>query len=103
MAKPNRNVISDLSETPESNISFLFSTPSSSNVQNPNIEPKCYEDKKIFEIFHKKEIILNIIDIKNSNSKKKESILYKCIYCYNKYNNIYRLEAHMKIHVSYIK
>ena len=54
MAKPNRNVISDLSETPESNISFLFSTPSSSNVQNPNIEPKCYEDKKIFEIYHKK-------------------------------------------------
>ena len=47
--------------------------------------------------------ILNRIDIKNSNSKKKESILYKCIYCYNKYNNIYRLEAHMKIHVSYIK
>ena len=100
MAKSNKNII--LSEKTEHNISFLVSTTSFFNEQNLNIKKSNYHGgKKIFEIFHKKEIILNEININDELSKNQEFILYKCIYCENKYNNINRFEAHMKIHVSY--
>ena len=48
----------------------------------------------IFQVSHKKEIIPN--SLKNSQN------YIKCIYCGSQYYNVYRFEAHIRIHVSII-
>ena len=69
---------------------------SESNEQNSN-------EKKIFEILHKKEEISIISNNKGKFQKSKNSqiIQFKCFYCKNQYNNINRFETHMRLHVSY--
>ena len=69
---------------------------SESNEQNSN-------EKKIFEILHKKEEISIISNNKGKFQKSKNSqiIQFKCFYCKNPYNNINRFETHMRLHVSY--
>ena len=62
-----------------------------------NQKPK----KKIFEVFHKMEIIYINQDSSDKNEDNKNLLIqYKCIYCGNIYNNMNRFEAHMKMHVS---
>ena len=90
MSKLNKNFSSSLSKSTE--ISFL-SNPSFSN---KNYSKNTVKNKipKIFEVCYKKNIIY-------TKTKSNEIIIqYECFYCKNKYNNIYRFEAHMRIHVS---
>ena len=97
------DVISELSESNSHNISFSFSTPSSANGQNSISKiSKIPVEKKIFEVFHKKEVIINEGSSydKDEKSKNSQSILYKCFYCENTYNYINRYESHMRTHVS---
>ena len=89
------------SENEEINFSYCFN--SSNNIidewisNNNNSKQK----KKIFEVFHKKETIYsNPEPISNNIGKSHQIFQYKCIYCGNKYNNMNRFEAHMRIHVS---
>ena len=84
----------ELSESTE-NKNTLFSNLSLTNEEIIFAKKgnKCI--KKIFEVFHKKEIISNEL-----NKPENINIKYKCIYCGNKYNNFNRFEAHMRIHVS---
>ena len=49
---------------------------------------------KVFQVIHKKEII------KNDVNGIPQLPLIKCVYCGNKYFNIHRFEAHIRIHVS---
>ena len=94
---------SDFLETTEHNMSFCFATPSNVNAQWGTIKPIQKSKKRIFEVFHKKEIIyLNSDSVSNNEEEKLPSIQYKCIYCGNKYNNMNRFESHMRIHVSKI-
>ena len=89
------------SETAQQNMSYNIQISSNQNEQSEkqNLKSK----KKVFEVFHKKEIIyLNQDSISNSEETKYSSILYKCIYCGNSYNVINRFETHMKMHVSNI-
>ena len=97
------DVISELSESNSHNISFSFSTPSSANGQNSiSKNSKILGEKKIFEVFHKKEVIINegTSYDKDEKSKNSQSLLYKCFYCENTYNYINRFESHMRKHVS---
>jgi len=90
MSKLNKDLSSSLSKSTE--ISFL-SNPS---VSNENYSKNTVKNKipKIFEVCYKKNIIY-------TKTKSNEIIIqYECFYCKNKYNNIYRFEAHMRIHVS---
>ena len=60
--------------------------------QSSSTNEKEYEKKKnIFEVIHKKEIIYS----------KFPNALYKCIYCGKEYKNNNRIEAHMRVHVSF--
>lgn len=89
------------SETAQQNMSFNIQLSTNKNEQSEkqNLNSK----KRVFEVFHKKEIIyLNHELISNSEETKSSSILYKCIYCGNSYNSINRFETHMKMHVSNI-
>ena len=87
MSKLNKDFSSSLSKSTE--LSFL-SKPSVSNKDYSNNTVK----NKIFKVFHKKNIIY-------TKTKSNETIIqYECFYCKNKYNNIYRFEIHMRIHVS---
>ena len=90
------NQTADQSKTIEFNSSFI----SSSNEKNyPKLGTN--EKKRIFEVFHKSEIICkNALD--NQTQKKDTFKQHKCIYCGKIYKNINRFEVHMKIHVSYI-
>ena len=103
MAKLNMDVISEFSESNTHNISFSFSNPSSANGQNSISKiSKTLGEKKIFEVFHKKEVIINKGSSydKDEKSKNSQAILYKCFYCENTYNYINRFESHMRTHVS---
>ena len=54
------DILSESSGLNEHNISLFFSTPSSINELNSiSKKSKVQGEKKIFEIFHKKEIIIN--------------------------------------------
>ncbi len=89
----NLNQINYLSKTTENNISF-FSTTNELN----NCKLGSNEKRKIFDIFHKKEIeCQNKLE---SNGTNNPPFVYKCIYCEKKYKNLNRFEFHMKIHVS---
>jgi len=70
------------------------------NYQTETFEPNKKPKKRFFEVFHKKETIYsNQETISNSEESKLPSVQYKCIYCGNKYNNMNRFEAHMRMHV----
>ena len=93
--------LSDFSETTEHNMSFCYTNPSNMNMQWGINKTNPKSKKRVFEVFHKKEMIYLTPDSISSNDGEKiPSIQYKCIYCGNKYNNMNRFEAHMRIHVS---
>ena len=90
------------SESGEVNISICFNGTSSSKELISN-KMSSKQKKRVFEVFHKKEMICSVPDSISNKVEEKQSIYqYKCIYCGNKYNNMNRFEAHMRIHVSYI-
>ena len=85
----------------EVNLSYCFN--SSNNIIEKLVLNKndSKQKKKVFEVFNKKETISSIQEKISKNIGKTHQIFqYKCIYCGNKYNNMNRFEAHMKIHVS---
>ena len=90
----------DLSEMTQHNMSFsLTSSPNMSN-QTGSSEPNQKTKKRFFEVFHKKEIVyLNQDSISNDQKSTIPNIQYKCVYCGNKYSNMNRFEAHMRMHV----
>lgn len=82
----------DFSDTTQHNMSFSFTT-------SP-IVPNQKNKKRFFEVFHKKEMLyLNQDSMSNSEDGKSTIVQYKCVYCGNKYENMNRFEAHMRIHV----
>ena len=90
------NQTSDQSKTIDFSSSFI----TSSNEKNYH-KPGTNEKKRIFEIFHKSEIICK--NTSDNQSQTKDILKqHKCIYCGKIYKNINRFEVHMKIHVSYI-
>ena len=92
----NINQSTDFSKTTENKSFFL-----QLNVQN-HFELSNNEKQKIFEVFHKNEIIyLNKKKEGKNNQKNCSCINHKCLYCKKKFRNIYQFEIHMKIHVSY--
>jgi len=94
----NGNIFSEKAEV---NLSYCFN--SSNNLLEKLVLNKndSKQKKKVFEVFHKKETISSIQEKISKNIGKTHQIFqYKCIYCGNKYNNMNRFEAHMKIHVS---
>ena len=92
------NQTSDQSKSIEYNSSFI----SSSNEQN-YLKSASKEKKRIFEIFHKSEIIyLDPNKLDKGSEKDELNKQHKCIYCQKIFKNINRFEVHMKIHVSYI-
>ena len=92
----NINQSTDLSKTTENKSFFL-----QLNEQN-HFELNNNEKQKIFEVFHKNEIIyLNKKKEGKNNQKNCSCINHKCLYCKKKFRNIYQFEIHMKIHVSY--
>ena len=95
--------LSDFSETTEHNMSFCYTTPSNVNSRWGINKANPKSKKRVFEVFHKKEMIYLTPDsVSNNEGEKMPSVQYKCIYCGNKYNNMNRFEAHMRIHVSEI-
>ena len=85
----------------EVNIRFCFN--SANNLRDNWGENKISSKpkKRVFEVFHKKEMICTSPESVSSKEGKKKLIFkYRCIYCGNKYNNMNRFEAHMRIHVS---
>ncbi len=102
MANIKNDIPSNLSELTDHNISFFFS--SSKDQSSISKKSKKDEGKKIFEVFHKKEIVYpeKKSEEKKENCKKYRSIQYKCFYCQNILSNINRYESHIKIHVSNI-
>ena len=95
------SILSSFSETAQQNMGLNIPI---SNNQNEQSEKQTLKSKKrVFEVFHKKEIIyINQDSVSNNEESKSSSIQYKCIYCGNSYNSINRFETHMKIHVSLI-
>ena len=92
----NINQSTDLSKTTENKSFFL-----QLNEQN-HFELSNNEKQKIFEVFHKNEIIyLNKKKEGKNNQKNCSYVNHKCLYCKKKFRNIYQFEIHMKIHVSY--
>ena len=91
---------SNFPEKMEGSINFCYNDSSSVNKKrNNNIKEK--SKKRVFEVFHKKETIYSNNDsIFNKIGQNNPIFQYKCIYCGNKYNNMNRFEAHMRIHVS---
>lgn len=59
------------------------------------LKTKISNGKKIFEVYHKKELVP--LKGKFKSSKK---FLIKCIYCNKIYNSINRFQSHMTMHVS---
>ena len=79
----------------KSTINSILSNPSVLNKKNLN-----NKKEKIFEVFHKKEIVYIINSNENKDKAKNSQIIqYKCIYCKKKYNNLNGFETHMKNHV----
>ncbi len=67
MTKSNMDIISESSEQIGQNLSIYFSNQSSTNELNSiSKKSKTQSEKKIFEVFHKKELIYN-----ENNSEKK--------------------------------
>ena len=95
------SILSSFSETAQQNMDLNIPI---SNNQNEQSEKQTLKYKKrVFEVFHKKEIIyINQDSVSNNEESKSSPIQYKCIYCGNSYNSINRFETHMKIHVSLI-
>lgn len=92
----------DPSETTQHICDLSFMTSQNVNYQTETYEPNKKPKKRFFEVFHKKETIYsNQETISNSEESKFPSVQYKCIYCGNKYNNMNRFEAHMRMHVRY--
>ena len=91
----------NFSRNTEINISFCFNSPDTI-INKWETNKICSKPKKrVFEVFHKKEMICTSPDsVSIKDGKKKPIIKYRCIYCGNKYNNMNRFEAHMRIHVS---
>ena len=86
---------------PVSEDGFLKSFFLQLNVQN-HFELSNNEKQKIFEVFHKNEIVyLNQKKEGKNNQKNCSYVNHKCLYCKKKFINIYQFEIHMKIHVSY--
>ena len=82
----------NFSKKEEASISLYFGEENKNNVNSKR--------KRVFEVFHKKEMIYSSIDPISKKTKKKLSVFkYRCIYCGNIYNNMNRFEAHMRIHV----
>ena len=97
MFTPNKDINPEyLTDLTSPNPSSLIEQNSFNNqgTDNANI-------KRIFQVFHKKEIIIHKQNLsKKISIKNSRYIIYKCIYCGNKFNKINRFESHMKIHVS---
>ena len=92
----------NISENSEVNISLYYNGANSTNQELITNNLSSNHKKRIFEVFHKKEMIYLVNDSISNKVKEKQSLYqYKCIYCGNKYNNMNRFEAHMRIHVSY--
>ncbi len=102
MTKSNMDIISESSEQIGQNLSIYFSNQSSTNELNSiSKKSKTQSEKKIFEVFHKKELIYNENNSEKKNDKSNsQSISYKCFYCENTFSYINRFEAHMRTHVS---
>ena len=93
----NINQSTDLSKATENKISFSLQL----NEEN-HFELSNNEKQKIFEVFHKNEIVyLNQKKEGKNNPKNCSYTNHKCFYCMKKFRNIYQFEIHMKIHVSY--
>ena len=93
------SILSSFSETAQQNMSLNI--PISTNLNEQSDKQTLKSKKRVFEVFHKKEIIyINQDSVSNNEESKSSSIQYKCIYCGNAYNSINRFETHMKIHVS---
>ena len=97
MFTPNKDINPEyLTDLTSPNPSSLIEQNSFNNqgTDNANI-------KRIFQVFHKKEIIIHKQNLsKKISIKNSRHVIYKCIYCGNKFNKINRFESHMKIHVS---
>ena len=93
------SILASFSETAQENKSLNI--PISTNLNEQSDKQTLKSKKRVFEVFHKKEIIyINQDSVSNNEESKSSSIQYKCIYCGNSYNSINRFETHMKIHVS---
>ena len=93
------SILSNFSETAQNNMSLLI--PISANQNEQSEKDNLKSKKRVFEVFHKKEIIyINQDSVSKNEESKFSSIQYKCIYCNNSYSSINRFETHMKIHVS---
>ena len=91
----------NMSENSEVNISLYYNGTNSMNQELTTNKINSKDKKRIFEVFHKKEMIYLVHDsISNKVGEKQSLYQYKCIYCGNKYHNMNRFEAHMRIHVS---
>ena len=93
---------SKLSELKKNSVSFLFrnSTEEKSIIKNSQKDGM----NRIFEVFHKKEIVYpdNKFSKKNKNSEENRTLEYKCFYCKKSIKNINKYEFHIRNHVSYI-
>ena len=90
----NINQSTDLLKTTENKISFFLQVNEQKLSNN--------EKPKIFEVFHKNEIVYFNQKKEGKNNQKNSSYVnHKCLYCKKKFRNIYQFEIHMKIHVSY--
>ena len=90
----NINQTTDLLKITENKISFFLQVNKQKLSNN--------EKPKIFEVFHKNEIVyLNQKKEGKNNQKNCSYVNHKCLYCKKKFRNIYQFEIHMKIHVSY--
>ena len=90
----NINQTTDLLKITENKISFFLQINKQKLSNN--------EKPKIFEVFHKNEIVyLNQKKEGKNNQNNCSYVNHKCLYCKKKFRNIYQFEIHMKIHVSY--
>ena len=93
--------IDDFSETVHNNLNINSTSSPTIKLELEKEKLNQKPKKKIFEVFHKKEIIYINQDSSDKNKDNKNLLIqYKCIYCGNIYNNMNRFEAHMKMHVS---
>lgn len=97
MSNLNKDCIIDLSKS-----TINISSSEASVLSKTNFNKK---KKKIFEVFHKKEIvyIANNTNENKDKTKSSQNVQYKCFYCKNKYKNLNAFESHMKKHVKYNK
>lgn len=82
----------------ESNISSLENLHIEVTKSSLSSEKTGLTKIKIFEVFHKKEIIFPTQKGKKSSSR----VEYKCIYCSKIYPTLHRIKSHLKFHVNLI-